>query len=93
MNTLFPLPSGIPAADELAAGFGGFTQLHQGYDALSALLDTADAATLDPVAIAFLLHLLNERFAACLAVQATHEMKQRTLPDLPVGDAGEAAQQ
>lgn len=74
MNSfLSPLPSGIPSADELAGGFGGFTQLHQSYNALSALLDTADAATLDPAAIAFLLHLLNERFAACLAVLAEHE--------------------
>lgn len=74
MNSfLSPLPFAIPAPNELAAGFGGFTQLHQSYDAVSALLDTADAATLDPAAIAFLLHLLNERFAACLAVLAEHE--------------------
>ena len=49
--------------EEVIESFGGLRQIHSGYDALSWLLTTADADTIQPDGLASLLEILNDRLA------------------------------
>ena len=61
--------------EEVIESFGGLRQIHSGYDALSWLLTTAEADTIQPDGLAFLLEILNDRLAEQLeALERVHTL-------------------